>query len=227
MREHAAEVAVDEARGDPVAEAAGEDRRAAMLEVGKALEAALRDQVCRSALVGAHAREHLGHQQADVVIDAQLRADVAGAGHPAVVPGEHERYERGVEVDDRRQRVERTLGQRALGARAGRRRRFAGHRADELHEELGQFHVVQRVEHAQRTHARLRAGCCAARRPPRAPAPRRSRPPAAGGRGAAPARAAAVSRGRARSGTQLQVARVLRRLAVDHPRMRRGHEVRW
>ena len=48
----------------------------------------------------------------------EVRADVAGAGEPAVVPGERVREERGVEVDDRGQHVERTLGERAFGAGA-------------------------------------------------------------------------------------------------------------
>ena len=65
--------------------------------------------------------EQLGHEQAEVVVDPDVRADVAGAGDPAVVPGERVGEERGVEVDDRGQHVERALGERAFGTGSRRR----------------------------------------------------------------------------------------------------------
>ena len=78
------------------------------------------DQVFRAPLFRAHARKDFRHQQADVMIHAHVRPDVSGTGHPAVVAGQGERDERRIQVDDRRQRIERPLGQRAFGTRAGR-----------------------------------------------------------------------------------------------------------
>ena len=48
------------------------------------------------------------------------------------------------------------LGQRAFAAEAGGRRGLAGQAADEIHEQLRQFLVVDRVVHRQRRQAGLR-----------------------------------------------------------------------
>ena len=56
---------------------------------------------------------------------------------------------------NRQQRVKRSLGQRALRTGPGGRRRFSGDAGNELHQQLGQFHVVHRIADTQRAHAGL------------------------------------------------------------------------
>ena len=103
------------------------------------------------------------HDQAHVVIHAQIRADVAGGGDERVVAGEDERHERVVQVNDRRQRVERAFGQRAFGTGAGGGRRFAGHAANHFHEQFRQLEEMHRVVARQRAHAFFRRIVAAAR----------------------------------------------------------------
>ena len=73
-----------------------------MLEVFDLFEKPLLDEVVGIALVDEHARPDFGDEQADVVIDAVLPADVAGGGGEAVVVGEEEGDQRRVEVVDGR-----------------------------------------------------------------------------------------------------------------------------
>ena len=225
MREDAAEVGADEPAGDAVPEPAGRYGAAVDCEVSAGLEAAFVDQVPRTALERTHAGEDLGDEQGDVVVDAHLRTDVARGGEKDIVAGQDQRDERGVQVDDRGKCVEGQLGQRALGARARGGGRLSGHRADEFHEKLGQLQVVDRVEDAERAHAGLR----------RVVAPpgdhevhRRERRGAARGELAPQALAEVGQRGAVRIrevGTELQVARVLRGLAIDQPWVGGGDKV--
>ena len=92
------------------------------------------------------------------MIDVHLRADVAGGGREAGQAGEDVRHQRGVQVEDRPQGVERALGQRPFGAGPGGRGTLARQRADEVHEQLGQLLVVDRVVDRQRADAGLGLG---------------------------------------------------------------------
>ena len=87
------------------------------------------------------------------MIDLHLRADVAGGGREAGQAGEDVGHERGVQIEDRPQGVERALGQRPFGAGPGRRGALAGQRADEVHEQLGQLLVMDRAVDGQRADA--------------------------------------------------------------------------
>ena len=144
----------EEGRGEglvhAVAQARGLDGATLVLEVLDALEVAALDEAVGVALLSAHAREDLRDEQRDVVGHLHLRADVAGRGQPAVVATEGVGQQGRVEVVDGRQGVERGLGEGSLAAGARRRGGLAGHGGDELHEQLGQLHVVQRVVGAQR-----------------------------------------------------------------------------
>ena len=131
------------------------------------------------------------------------------------------RHERVVDVDDRPERIERTFGERAFAAEAGRRWRFSGQAADEIHEQFGQFLIVNRIVDGERRDAefRDRADCCGGRE-----------------HGVHREINALIGRDFAREpgsdfgqirvagiheiGAPLQVAGILRRAAIDHARMR-------
>ena len=72
-----------------------------------------------------------------------------------MMPCKNPGNQRVVEIDNRRQRVKRSLGQSAFRTGAGGRRRFAGHAANKLHEQLRQFEIMNGVEHRQRTNGGL------------------------------------------------------------------------
>ena len=122
MIEDAAEKRVDEAHVDPVAQAAGEN----FLPVEHGVLAFFQEVVCdqkfRVALLRRHPAENLRHDQADVVVHTNLRSDISGGGHERAMAGEDERDERVVQINDRRQGVERAFGQRAFRSGAGRGR---------------------------------------------------------------------------------------------------------
>ncbi len=225
MQEDPAEVLGGQPVGHPVAQPAGGYSPAVVLEVGQLLQGALGYEVAGVSLVRGHPREQFRHEQGEVVVHPHMGPDVSGCGHPAVIAGERVGQHRGVQVDDGRHGVEGALGQRALGASSGRGGGLTGHRRDELHEQLGHLHVMQRAVRAQRR-----------RRPVGGVVPppssdhihrqqqRRSR-----------RQPANQARGQLRhcSGpgidavrSLLQVARVLRGLALHQPRVGRAHEVR-
>ena len=102
------------------------------------------------ALVHAHPAPDLGNQQADVVIHPVMRPYVARRGSESGVPGQDERYQGVVQIHHRRQRVKGGLGKRALAAEAGCRRRLAGQAANEIHEQLRQFLVMDRTVNSER-----------------------------------------------------------------------------
>ena len=224
MIEHAAKEEMHKAVVDAPAEAARENFFAVVREVFDAFEKTVRDEKFRIAFFRRHARENFRHDEADIVIHAHLRPDVTGGGDEAVVIGEDERHERVVQIHDGRQRVERAFGQRAFGTRAGGGRRFAGHAADEFHEQLRQLHVVNRVVARERADAFLGGIVAAAGQH------------GADGREHGCARWQAATQPRTdfgdvsfvglhHIGPLLEVARIFCRLAIYHARVRRGDEV--
>mmetsp|Transcript_95280 Transcript_95280/g.264843 ORF Transcript_95280/g.264843 Transcript_95280/m.264843 type:complete len:315 (+) Transcript_95280:208-1152(+) len=144
--EDAPQEVVREGLGDAVAKAAGEHPLAAGVQVLHLLQVAVLDQVRRVALLLAHAAPQLRHQQGDVVVDLDPANVAGGAGEAGVAAQDHA-HQGGVQVRREPQRVERALGQCALGAGARGGRRLAGQAGDELHEQLRQLLEVQRVEH--------------------------------------------------------------------------------
>ena len=154
MIEDPAEERVDELLGDPAAETAGRNRVAVMLEIFQPLEISVRVEKLRRPLLDAHAAPDLGNEKTDVMVDAGVRTDVTRRGNEAVVAADRVRHEGGIQVVNRRQRVEGAFGQRTFRTRSGGRRGFAGHAADELHEKFRQFHVVDGIVNSERTDTR-------------------------------------------------------------------------
>ena len=224
MQEDTTEIDCRKARRHAVAETARQNGFTLVLEIGHTFQRPQRNQVFGAAFLRTHAREDFRHQQTDVMIDAHIRPDMAGTRHPTVVSRQGERNKRRIEIDDGRQRVERPLGQRPFGTRASRRWRLAGHRADELDEEFRQLHVMQRVIGTERADAFFRGIVAASgshhmhRRHQRFV----DRLLAEQAHGQI-RRCRLLRIGDVR--TQLQIARVLRRLAIDHARVCRRNEI--
>ena len=227
MGEDTSEKHPGELRGDPVAKSCGQDPTTVPLDVLTLLKVAVGNEERRFALVGAHARPDFGDEQADVVIDTRVGSDMSGRRDERRLGGERMTEERCVQVDDRRQGVERPFRKRAFRSCSGRRRGLPGHRADELHQQLGELHVVNRVVNGQRTD--LLPGfrwVVAATRNDRVD----RREQRGVGReptvqpGGDPGQIGAAGVGDVRP--DLQVPRVLRRLAVDQAWVGRGHEER-
>ncbi len=99
--EDAAEEGADELGRDPIAQAAGQHRTSRVVEVSQRFQVSLGDQERRVALVGVQAAPDLRDQQADVVVDPHLRADVTGGGREAAQAGQDVRHQRRVQVVDR------------------------------------------------------------------------------------------------------------------------------
>ena len=89
MIEHAAKERVDEARVDAIAQPAGQNFLAVVLEVLALFQIMIGDQEFRVAFLRRHAAPDFRHEQADVVIHAHFRADITGGGHETVVAGQH------------------------------------------------------------------------------------------------------------------------------------------
>ncbi len=142
-------------RRDAVAQPAGQHRAAVHREIADLLQVAVGDQELGIALVNPHAAPDLRHQHADVVIHAEVRAHITGRGGEARIAGENRRHQRVVQIHHRPQRVERTFGERAFAAESRGGGRFAGQAADEIHEQLGQFLIVDRTVNRQRRQAGL------------------------------------------------------------------------
>ena len=153
--ENASQEPVDEKRRNPVAEAAGHHGAVVQAEIADLFQVSIGLEEFGVALLHPHAAPDLRDQQADVVVDAEVRSHIARRRGEARVPGEDERHQGVVQIHHRRQRVEGGLGQRALAAKAGCRRRLAGQAANEIHEQLGQFLVVDWTMHRQRRQAGL------------------------------------------------------------------------
>ncbi len=146
---------VHETVGDAVTETTGQHLLAPVLEVLQFFQVAVFDEVLRIALATVQACPDLGHEQAHVVVHAQVRTDVTGRAGVTGVAGENEGDQRVVQVGRWPQRVERTLGESALAAGTGGAGGLAGEGTDEVHEQLGQFLVVDGVVHRQRADAGL------------------------------------------------------------------------
>ena len=149
-----------------------------------------------------------------------------GGGGEAGIAGQNGRHQRVVHIDDGRHGVERTFGQCAFAAEAGGGRRLPGQAADEIHEELGQFLIVNRVVDRKRRQTRFEIGGigaaagqnCVDRKMQRLPGRDLARQPRADLRDVHVAWIDQI-------GPLLQIARILRRNAVDDradgPRRRR------
>ena len=184
----------------------------------------IRDQKFRVPLRRRHPAKHLRHDQTHVMVHAEFWPDISRRGHIPVMTRQQERDQRIIQVDDRRQGVEGSFCQRSLRTCACRRRRLAGHAANELHEQLRQFHVMDRVVARQGTDAGIggivpaarqhRMHRCMHRLAQRHPPlhPRRH------------LRRITLARIADQIGSLLQVARIFCRFAVHHSRMRRGDE---
>ena len=180
---------------------------------------------CGIALLREEATPDLRDEQADVVIEAMVGTDPPRRrAEPGVLREQH-RHEGVVEIGRRAEGVERPFRERALGARARRAGRLARHRADVVHEELGQLLVVDR----DRTRRAGRIGPSGGllRRPESTLMTGKDH---LVGSGHFPVQARAhvrnVAIAGARSvGTHLEVARVLARLTADEARLRGAHRV--
>jgi hypothetical protein len=209
-----------------VTKAARQNSFALVLEIFAFFEVAVLEHVLRVAFPIFHARPDLRDEHADVVIHAGFRSDVTGGGDESMVAGEQIRNERGVEIVNGRQRVEGPFGQGTFRPSARGGRRFAGHRRNIFHEQFRQFHEVDRIVHGERTDLWARFWWIV-------PASWNGRshrsehrliqwntPLQPGGD------FSQVLVPRAQQiRPQLQVARVLRGLAIHHSRMRRANQV--
>ena len=153
--EHPPQEVVHELRSHAPPQTTGRNRPPLVGEICDPLQIAVGDEEGRIAFGDAHAAPDFGDQQAHVVIHSGLGSEISGTGEEHRILGNGQAHEGGVEIVDRRQGVERALGQRSFTAGAGRGGRFAGHAGDELHERLGQFHVMDRPVAGQRAHPRF------------------------------------------------------------------------
>src|ERR1017187_2212130 len=145
MVEYAAKESMNESLGDAVAQSRRKDSLAVELQVLAFFEMALFDQEPRIALLRRHAAPDFGHQQAYVVVHSRLRSHITGGSHETVEAGQHPGDQCAVEVNDRRQRIEWAFGQCPLGTGAGGGGRLSRHAANELHEQLGQLEIMDRI----------------------------------------------------------------------------------
>ena len=129
---------MDEPGVDAVSETAGQNLFPLVLEVFQLVRGserlAMRNFASRSS--GTMRAVHFRRDEAHVsVIHADFQANAAGGSHEGRSSVEHPRRRALFQVNDQRQRVERTLeSARPRNRRRSRRRRFARHRADGLHE---------------------------------------------------------------------------------------------
>src|SRR5262249_34221889 len=89
--------------------------------------------------------------QTDIVIDSTTGSDVTGSGNEPVMASQDPAYQRVVQVNDWRQRIERSFGQRTFRTSAGGRRRFAGHTANKFHVEFRQLEIMNWIEDGEGT----------------------------------------------------------------------------
>ena len=120
-----------------------------MFEVIQWLEEAIFDHLLGVTLVFAQAAPQFWYQQADVMVDLVLVADVTSSRAKAVMFGQDVADQGVVQVSGWPQHVERTLGQRAFRTSTRGTWALTSQTGDELHEQLGQFLVVNRRIHRQ------------------------------------------------------------------------------
>ncbi len=92
------------------------------------------------------------------MIHAKMGADVPGRSGKAHVAGKDRVHDGVVEVHDGPERVERAFGQRAFAAKARGGRGLAGKAGNQLHEQLGQFLIMDRSIDGQGREAVCRVG---------------------------------------------------------------------
>ena len=128
--EHAGKEPADKSIGDAITQPSGGYRLTVVLEIFHRFEQPVIDQVLRGAFLGSHSAPDFGDQQTNVVVDADVRADVSSSGRKSAQSRQDKAHERRVEIGSHSQRVEWSLGQRALAAESGRRRTASRQRRD-------------------------------------------------------------------------------------------------
>ncbi len=103
------------------------------------------DQVSGIAFLGGEAAPNLGDEEGNVVIDSDARADVSGGSGESGQSGQDVGDEGVVQIGDGAEGVEGGFGQGAFAAGAGGGGAFAGEGADEIHEEFGEFLVMNGI----------------------------------------------------------------------------------
>jgi len=152
--EHTSEEVV-ELTGDTPAETRSLDELTLVLVILHALKIALLLKVGRITLELLHTRHDLGSKEADIVTEGLLRADLTSRSGPATKASKDVRNEKIVKISREGQSVERTLSQSTLAASASGGRAGAADAADEIHEQLGEILIVQRVVAAKVGKSRL------------------------------------------------------------------------
>src|SRR5580692_10854102 len=145
MVKHLTEKRQDKSHGDTIAKPARRDDPTMVLKVDAPLKVPFGDEVPWIAFCHRHPGPDFRDKQTDVMIDPEMGTNIAGCGDENGVTREQVRDKRGVEVDDWGQGIERPFRERTFRTGAGRGRGFTGYAADELHEEFGQFKVVNRI----------------------------------------------------------------------------------
>src|ERR1700737_2268374 len=156
MVKHLAEKPQDKSHSYAVPEPARPNCAAVVLEVRASLQMPLGDEILWIPLGDGHTGPDFRNEQTDVVIDSKTWTDVARSCNKNGVTSQQVGDKRGVEVDDRWQRIEWSLRERTLRAGARSRRRSPGHAANKLHEELRQLEVVNRIKNGQRANLPFR-----------------------------------------------------------------------
>ena len=137
MVEDAPKKSGNEPAVDAITQPVDQNTTVLIFEILALFEKVVFDKESRIALLGRHAAPNFRHQQADIVIHAKTGSDVTGGGNEAVMAGQQPAHQGIIQINDGRERVEWPFGKCSFRPGAGGRRRFPGHAADELHEELG------------------------------------------------------------------------------------------
>ena len=138
--------------------AAGQDPLARIVEIPAAFEIAVSDQKLRVAFRHGHPTPHFRHEQTDVMVNPAVWTNVGGRRDKDRIAGQQHRDEGVVQINDRRQGIERSLGQCAFRTRSRGGRGFSGHAADVLNEKFRQIHVVDGIIDCQRADACIGVG---------------------------------------------------------------------
>ena len=96
------------------------------------------------------------------MIHLVVGANASGGGYKYALAGGGVSDERGIEIVDGQEGVEGSLGHGAFGSSTGGAGGFAGEAGNEIHEQLGQFHVVNRRKTAERRNALFAIGAVVA-----------------------------------------------------------------
>jgi len=140
---------VSELTSDTPAKTRSLDELTLVLIILHPLEVALLLEVSRITLEVLHTRQDLGSKEADIVTESLLGTDLASGSGPATKTSKDVRNEKVVKISREGQSVEGTLGESTLTASAGGGWAGATDAADEIHEQLGEILIVQRVVAAE------------------------------------------------------------------------------